>query len=381
MSGELAAAREALPRTLRTIEQGVAEGLHLGAQLYVSLGGSPVADFGLGEARPGVPLDRDAMLPWYSASKASTPIAVAQQWQRGRFDLDDPVVRFIPEFGVHGKERITIRHLLTLTAGFPAPPGSYDPRLTWEEQVARYCATPLREGWEVGKQAAYGPSPWYILGEIVRRLDGRPYSQYVHEAVMRPLGMSDSWLGLPPDRHAAYGHRIGLMHDTRGERPVPLPAASSAETLAACAPSGGSIGPIRELAFLYELINGRGERNGVRLLEPTATEAMILRQTVGVYDVALRTRVSRCFGLMVDSQGFGRHRSPRAVGHPGAACSVGFADPEYGLAVGFIANGNLDRQRHSRRIDAICSAIYEDLGLASPDAPGRNGDAAPDYLA
>jgi CubicO group peptidase (beta-lactamase class C family) len=373
--------RSVLPRTVAAIEDGLARGLHLGAQLYVSLGGRVVADFGLGESRPGVPMDRDSLMIWFSASKASTPVAIAQQWERGRLELDDRVTRFIPEFGVHGKERMTLRHLLTLTGGFPDRPGSNDPRLYWDEQVARYLSSPLREGWVIGEQAAYGPASWFVMGEIVRRLDGRPYARYVREAIMEPLGMVDSWLGLPPERHRAYGERIGLMHSTAGDSPKPMPAASSEQTLAACAPNGGSVGPIRELAFVYEMLLGRGERNGVRLLQAQTVEAMALRQTSGVYDVTLRTAPSRCFGLMVDSQGFGRHRSPRSFGHAGAACAVGFADPEHGLAAGFVANGDLDRRRHSVRIDAICSAIYEDLGLAVPTSPGRDGGAPPDYLA
>src|SRR5262245_49507548 len=109
-----------LPRTRELIEQGIAHGLQLGAQVYVSHNGQPVADFALGESRSGVPMSVETINPWMSSGKPVTALAIVQLWERGKLDLDDRVSRFIPEFGVKGKEPITIRHLLTHTGGFRA---------------------------------------------------------------------------------------------------------------------------------------------------------------------------------------------------------------------------------------------------------------------
>ena len=106
-------------RVLEVLEQGIADGTQIGAQVYVSHGGSVVADVAVGDARDGVEMTTDTLMTWFSMTKAVTAVAVAQQWERGAFDLDDPVVRFVPEFGLHGKDRVTIRHLLTHTAGIP----------------------------------------------------------------------------------------------------------------------------------------------------------------------------------------------------------------------------------------------------------------------
>src|SRR5260221_1340254 len=112
-----------LERARKTIESGIEHGLHVGAQLYVSLDGKPVADLAFGMAREGVPMTSDTIMLWMSATKPITVVALAQVWERGKIALDDLVAKYIPAFGAKGKDRITIRHLLTHTGGFRAAVG------------------------------------------------------------------------------------------------------------------------------------------------------------------------------------------------------------------------------------------------------------------
>src|SRR4051794_3153346 len=107
-----------LRKTTELIEQGEAAGLHIGAQLSVSRAGETVFEGAWGVARPGVSMTTDTLMPWLSATKIITAIAVAREWERGEFDLDERVSDHIPAFAVGGKEAITIRHLLTHTGGF-----------------------------------------------------------------------------------------------------------------------------------------------------------------------------------------------------------------------------------------------------------------------
>src|SRR2546430_1200029 len=109
-----------LTRTVAVIEQGIAQGLHIGAQIFVSLDGQTIGDVALGEARRGVPMRADTLMLWLSSAKPITAVAIAQLWERGKLELDDRVAKRIPEFAAHGKDRITIRHILTHTAGFRA---------------------------------------------------------------------------------------------------------------------------------------------------------------------------------------------------------------------------------------------------------------------
>src|SRR3954463_3162185 len=107
-----------LARTTQTLWRGIDAGLQVGVQLFLARGKEVLADFALGDARPGVPMRPDTLMIWMSACKPVAGIATAQLWERGLVDLDDRVAKHIPEFGTRGKEPITIRHLLTHTAGF-----------------------------------------------------------------------------------------------------------------------------------------------------------------------------------------------------------------------------------------------------------------------
>jgi CubicO group peptidase (beta-lactamase class C family) len=364
--------RDVLPRTVGLIEQGTAERLHVGAQVYVSLNGEPVASFGLGEARPGVAMTPNTLMLWLSSVKPVGAVAIAQLWEQGELELDDRVADYIPEFGVKGKEGITIRHLLTHTGGFRlADTGK--PETPWEESIANVCNAPLERDWIPGQKAGYHvATSWLILGELVRRIDGRAYNRYVREEIFGALGMTDSWVGMPPERYHAYGSRIGIMHDTTGSGP----RESGFDTEARVAwviPGGTGRGPMRELGRFYEMLLNRGQLDGRRVLLPQTVEALTARHRTGMYDHTFRHVIDWGLGFIVDSKqygvetvpyGYGRHCSPRTFGHSGAQSSTGFCDPEHGLVVALVFNGMPTDEQHNARIRAVVSAIYEDLGLS-----------------
>lgn len=367
---------DALPRTTKVIEDGIAGGLHLGAQIYVSLGGEVVADGAIGEARAGVPMTPEHLIIWFSMTKATVAVSVAKLWERGLIDLDARIADYVPEFGVAGKEAITVRHCLTHTGGFR--PGDAvtstvkDPLGNWEEVVAGICRVPLEEGWVPGEHAGYHLTcGMTMLGEVIRRVDGRLYADFVRDEVFVPLGMDDCWVGMPVEQAEAYGDRIGTMHHTAGDAPVPLDRLDSLGSLTRCSPGGGGRGPMRQLARMYEMLAGGGERDGVRILSPQAVEAITARHRVGIFDKTFGIVLDWGLGFGIDSSSHGRHSSRRVFGHGGAQSSIAYADPEHGLVVAMQTNGMPGTDRHYRRLEAISNAIYEDTGLADPAAPGR----------
>ena len=371
------------------MEAGLREGLHIGAQAYVSLKGETVADLALGEARPGVPMRPDTLMVWMSSTKPVAAVAVAQLWERGRLELDEPVAAHVPEFAANGKERITIRHLLTHTAGIRGLLGRWEAG-AWDEIIAAVCAARPEPDWPAGGKAGYHvATSWYVLGELVRRADehNRPFERYVREMVFEPLGMRDSWVGMPPERFRAYGQRIGWMQDTSD--PVPRPANPEADTeagAAACRPGSNGRGPARELGRFYEMMLNHGAvvdgapapdspagAHPVRVLLPQTVEALTAAHRVGMFDVTFKHVMDWGLGFIVNSNrygadtvpyGFGPHASPRAFGHSGHQSSSGFADPEHGLAVAVVCNGMPGEAKHDRRMRAVHAAVYEDLGLA-----------------
>jgi CubicO group peptidase (beta-lactamase class C family) len=361
-----------LEKAARTIEEGIAAGLHPGAQLYVSLDGRTVADLALGEARAGIPMTPETIVLWMSSVKPITAVAFAKLWERGQVALDDRVARHIPEFGCKGKEPITIRHVLTHTGGFRHAVRAWtaDP---WEQIIAQLCDSELEAGWIPGAHQGYHvASGWYVLAEIIRRIDGRPFSRYVREEVLEPLDMRDTWIGMPPDVHQRDANRIAPMHFAAGfKRPEPhryFAWTAAADACAICRPGGSGRGPIHDLGRFYEamLDGGRG------VIRPQTVEAMIARRTVGLHDRTFGYQLDRGLGFVIDSKQygaaagwFGNLCSPRTFGHAGYVCSVGFADPEHRLAVALQFNAMLEAEprKHDERAAAVIDAVYEELGL------------------
>ena len=362
---------EALPRACAVIEDGRQVGLHVGAQVYVALGRQVVADFGVGEARPGVPMSAETLMLWMSSGKPVAAVAIMQLHERGLLDLDDPVARHLPEFAAHGKDTITIRHLLTHTAGFRNVDIGW-PRASWDEIIARICAAPPEPGWVPGEKAGYHPyTSWYILGEIVRGADGRPFSQYVREAIFLPLGMEDSWIGMPRERYLAYGDRLGIMVETTRGKLTPH-RYTTPEAASQCVPGGNAYGPMHDLGRFYHMLAAGGTLDGARVLAPESVALMIARQREGMFDETFRHKMDWGLGLIIDSNrygadtvpyGYGRYSSERTFGHGGAQSSVGFCDLENELVAAIVFNGMPGEPKHNLRMRKFLTAVYEDLGI------------------
>lgn len=366
------------PAVSALVEQGITDGLHVGAQIYASINGRVAIDSAWGLARAGVAMNPRTLMLWFSSTKPIAAVAIGQLWERGKLDLDDPVALHIPEFAAGGKDRVTIRHILTHTAGFRAAAMGWSAQ-PWDELIADVCAARLEPGWTPGKKAGYHLwGSWLILGELVRRLDGRPFEVYAREEIFLPLGMEDSWVGMPPDRYRAYADRIGLMHNTSGAVPTADFPGDTETGCALCRPGGNGRGPIRELGFFYEAIVGKGARLGRRILQPQTVEGLIACHRRGMFDHTFKHVMDWGLGFIVDNNlhgaesvpyPFGRHASPRTVGHGGYQSSVGLADPEHGLAAALVFNGCPGEARHATRIRAALAALYEDLHLPPPGPP------------
>lgn len=360
-----------LPRSAAHIENGIREGLHKGVQLYASLHGEILADGGLGEAREDVPMTSDVLTFWVSAGKPLTAVAIMRLHEQGRLEIDLPVAEVIPEFAVNGKEQVTVRHLLNHTAGLRNVVIGW-PNDPWEVIIRRLCKVQLQDDWVPGQRAAYDAGKsWFILGEIIRRLDGRPIEEVVRDDIMRPLGMHDSWMALPEDELLTYGERICHVYAYKPSG-LKILRTHSPEVSAAPAPGASCRGPIRELGFFYEMLLNEGIREGIRILKPETTALMTQRHREGVFDETFQHTLDFGLGLIIDSNrygvetvpyGFGKHCSERAFGHGGARSSIGFADPEFSLVVSAIANGCPPEPIHNERFRQLNTLIYEDLGL------------------
>ena len=411
MSVDAAAASShpALPGAAALLERAIADGLYPGAQLYVSRERRTVAELALGEARPGVPMTPDTLLLWLSSGKPVTAVAIAQLWERGRLELDDRIARHVTEFGAGGKERITLRHALTHTGGFRSLQVGW-PEAEWEETIARICAMRREPRWEPGEKAGYHTSSsWFVLGEVVRRVGGRPFPDFVREEVFLPLGMDDCWIGMPVERWRGYlaADRLAAYWDTEVVPNAPHPWDEELHVTRP-SPGGNGWGPMRQLARLYECLLALGELGPVsdakegakedagparRILLPQTVEALVARHRTGMLDHTFRQPMDWGLGVIPNSRPglietraalcgveggdessgappdllpyhYGPHASRRAYGHSGFRSSTAFADPTHGLVVALGVTGTAGEEAHRRHFDSVLAAIYQDLGLA-----------------
>lgn len=362
-----------MPRTTRVLQSQVEAGVQIGAQLYVSLRGTVVADLGVGESRPGVPMTPDTLMLWMSATKPTAALAIARLWEQGRLTIDDPVAKHVPEFAQNDKGSITLRHVLTHTAPIRWIETGW-PHVPWDTIISKICAMRPERDWPPGAKAGYSAlTSWFMLGEVVRRIDGRPFADYVRQEIFQPLAMNDSWIAMPPDVYHAYGTRLGIMQKTEGGRVTDAELDTEPATTNP-RPAGSGHGPVRELARIYEMLLAGGEFNGKRIVSPQTVEALVARHRAGLYDITFRHVIDWGLGFLLNSNqygpdtltyGYGPHASYRTYGHNGHQSASAFADPDHHLAVALVCNGMPGEPAHHLRMREIHSAIYEELELAS----------------
>lgn len=348
------------------------DGLHPGAQLFVSRAGETVIDFACGEARTGVPMREDSIVQWFSSGKPLTAIIIARLSERGVLELHAPVSRYIPDFAQNGKDRITLAHLLSHTAGFRGA-DKIPAETSWDEVIRLACEAPLEAGWVPGARAGYSTtSAWYILAEFVQRITALPFDAYIKTELLDPLGMSHTFLRLPFEKYKQYGDQLALMHDTAA---IPREPAflQDAAGMAQCRPGSSARGPIRELGRFYEMLLKGGIWNGRPIVSGETIQLFTRRQRAGLYDETFLHTLDFGYGFLVNSNrygaetvpyGYGRYASDATFGHSGAQTSCAFADPQQELVVAWITNGTPGERPHQKRHRAINNAIYEHLKLA-----------------
>ncbi|MEM6257345.1 MAG: serine hydrolase domain-containing protein [Planctomycetota bacterium] len=366
-----------LTKVVQLIQKGIEQRLHRGAQLCVSQQGEVIEQIAIGEAAPGQPLTDDSIALWMSSGKPVTAAAVMQLVEQGELGLDDPVAHYLPLFASHGKSYITVRHLLTHTAGIRTARFKF-PQDDWGTIIAAICDS--QPEWEAGEEGGYHTqTTWFLLGELVHLIDGRAIDRYIREEVFLPLGMNDSWLGMPVETYRACeqaGRLLDMPNSATGEfKPAPM---TSFDWSTRPRPGGNCMGPIRELVTFYEMLLQGGERNGIRILEQDTVEAMVQRQRADMPDRTFKQTVDWGFGMAINSAhhapnhawhripyGYGPHASRDSYGHGGAQSSIAFADPEYQLAVGIVFNGMPGEAKHQQRVNPVLEALYADLELDS----------------
>ena len=359
---------DALRATEELFAKQIENGLHPGAALAVYRHGEPVLDLygGVADTESGRPVVEDTMFVLYSCTKPLAAFGVYVLWERGKLAWDDPVAKYWPEFAKNGKDAVTVRHVMTHQAGFPTTPAelTWDKWQDWDAVVQALENTSLQ--YAAGSVLSYHPMNFgWMCGELVRRIDGRPFNKFIQEELTAPLGMKDTYVGLPPSLEGRVS-KVHAMEDADAAMRSPianLPDLVSVwnrpEVHQAVIPAACGIATARDLARFYAMMQGGGVLDGVRLLKPETIAEVTKLQVEGPDPAAVGSYNRLCLGMaLADPRaGFSRTKNIRTFGHAGAGTSVGWADHDSGLAVAIITNGFRPEGTNNARLAAFSQAV------------------------
>jgi len=356
------------PQTGELLNEGVEKGLHFGGQLVVIHRGQMCINDAFGRTGPaGERCTTDHIFLWMSSGKPVTAIAIAQLVELGLLNYQTRVAEVIPEFGVAGKDAITVGHILSQSAALRGA-DAID-AATREEILEQIYALPLDAGQVPGEHAGYHiGGTWMVLGEVVQRLTGSAFEGYLKEQIFDVLGMSHSSLGAAESENAGFV----TMYNTYVAEATVHPLYGTEIAVNMPRPGRNVRGPVSELAQFYSVLRAvlRGESDFLRA--ETLKEMVMPQRPEGMKDLTFGHLADFGYGFYLNpdnygkgkgSYGYGRYASESTFGHSGAQSSCGFYDPVADLIVAWVVNGMPGELRHQRRARAINEAIYQDLKI------------------
>lgn len=354
-----------IQRLDRLFERMVAEGLHPAAQMVVLRRGRVAFDRAIGAAC-GRPVTPATPFLAFSCAKAFTAAAVFKLVEEGRIELDAPVARYWPAFGVKGKQAATVRHVLLHQAGIPWR-GTYRQIPLWPSWalLTRSVAN-LEAEYSPGEKNAYHALNYgIILGEVVRRVTGLPFEVYFERAFVRPLGLGNTWMKIPRGEL----RRSPRLYSGDPEQDNYVRLFNIPVFRRALNPSGSLHSTAREMAVFYQMLLDGGEYGGTRFLQPeTIQEATAVAYKA--WDVFLEREVIRGHGFQIahnpPMEGevgpvMGSGSTTRTFGHFGHRTNMAWADPDSGLVVVFLCNRLLTYEGSRARYTELSNAVWEAL--------------------
>ncbi|MBV8187923.1 MAG: beta-lactamase family protein [Alphaproteobacteria bacterium] len=298
----------------------------------------------------------------FSASKPYAAVLILMLADRGLLGLDDPVCAHWPEFAAYGKGAITIRQVLQHRSGLADrdPINAVLSFTNWRRSIRRVVrAQPVLPA---GQAPAYLPLTYgFILGELVQRITQRPVGEVLATDLLRPLGLRDTYLGLPVSE---WERRVPIIGSGfRGRLTSAL--ANRKFVRRAVIPAAGISTTAADLAQFYLMLMRSGRHGDQQLLSPAILREARKPSSDGEMDRSARLplRWSNGFQLGGPRTGassaspFGWLSSPHSFGHNGSNCCIGWADPDRNLVFAYLTNRLDGRAEGSAHLAAVADAI------------------------
>ena len=369
----------AFQRVRQAFEANFAERGEVGAAVCVIVDGQVVVDLAGGWADEGRcrPWQTDTLVDFYSVGKAFVGLLLLQLVDADLITLDDTIASVWPEFAAGGKAGATVRHALCHRAGVPAirMALSNDDLWNWDRMTNALAAT--QAWWEPGTRHAYHTNTYgHLIGEIVRRVTGEMPGDRLR--VVAEAMDADVWCGLPALEQRRCADVIWAPSKPIGSG-ASLADLQGDELMVALGyfnpPGYSSSGVVNTAEWRGAQVpstNGHGSANGVARMYAGLLEPGRLLSTDLLADATRPQSVGYCpvlgeevsFGLgfkpTVPHRPFGPN--PRSFGHFGTGGAVGFADPDAGIAFGYVMNHVIPRWQSTRN-RALIDATYSSSSL------------------
>ncbi|MGH8144712.1 MAG: serine hydrolase [Rhodanobacteraceae bacterium] len=313
------------------------------------------------------PMAKDEIFDMASVSKLFTAVAVMQLWDEGKFKLDDPVAKYLPGFGVHGKQNVTIRQLLTHTSGFrPDPPTPlYEIPGSRKDRLAYVLQLPLEH--PPGTHYVYSDINFITLGALIEKLSGEREDVFVRQHITKPLHMTDTMYDPPAklkpritaSEYQPWTHRGMLWGQVDDE---------NAWALGGVAGHAGVFGTAHDLAIFGQMILNGGSYGGARILSQQAVK-LILTNWVKFPGDAIG------LGWSIDQPWYqGALAGPHTAGHEGFTGTALTINPRNDIVTVVLTN-RVHPNRHGASSVTALSDINTDIANAIPVASPSGGSA------
>jgi CubicO group peptidase (beta-lactamase class C family) len=356
-------------------EDNLASGRDTGACVAITLEGEPVVDLwgGWADAARTRPWERDTIVNVFSVTKTMTALCALILADRGQLDFAAPVARYWPEFAAAGKERVTVAQLMSHSAGLSGwrAPMAVADLYDWDKATSLLAAQ--EPWWEPGTASGYhGTTQGYLVGEVVRRIDGRSLGTFFREEIAEPLG-ADFQIGFGPEHDQRVAQLIPpagaatanwapseLQINMATNPQMDVLEALTRDWRAAEIPAAGGHGNARSIAQVHAILANGGVAQGKRFLSEAGCRKALEHQISGT-DLVLGMPVTLGIGFglaeMLDQP------SPNSMFWSGYGGSLSLIDMDARTSFAFTMNQMGATTFGDERSRAMARAMWRALGL------------------
>jgi CubicO group peptidase (beta-lactamase class C family) len=360
----------------KAFEENFKNGSEVGASFCAYQHGTKVVDLwgGYADKAKDKPWQEHSLANVWSTTKGMTAMVIARLVEQGKVSYDEPVVTYWPEFGQHGKDKITVGQMLSHQAGVSA--------LDHEPTLEDYCTPHLmakwhaeaKPLWEPGSQSGYHAMSYgWLAGELAFRVTGKTLGSLFAEEVAAPLD-ADFYIGLPEDEDSRAVEMVAADESVDSASEVASMSEIRRRTLidsvfgplspnerrwrAAEIPAAGGQANAAGIAVIYGALAQGGKLGRVNILQPETID-LATKEQINSRDLVLDVRMSWGSGFVRNVAKVIYGPNPESFGHSGFGGSLGFADPVAGLGVGYAMNQMGHNLAGDQRSLSLIKALYQ----------------------